>query len=72
MNLTPLQRDIITHIHQHGHDIPANIGDSADAHRNSVTRAIRDLEERGLVENKGRGVYKLTEPGREAARDLIR
>lgn len=71
MNVTGAQQDILIHLHQKGDNIPANIADDTGHHRNSITRAVRPLESEGYVVNKGRGVYRLTEKGREKAIDLL-
>jgi len=70
MGLSKVQRAMILHLHDEGDDVPANISEATGYHRNSVVRAAKPLLERGLVENKGRGVYRLTEDGRQTARDL--
>ena len=71
MLLTPAQRAILRHLLTEGDDVPSNIADSQDLHRNSVSRAAKPLKDEGLIEDKGSGVYTLTEQGRQEARDLL-
>jgi Mn-dependent DtxR family transcriptional regulator len=68
MDTTPTEMDILHHLQRHGDNVPANIAEDIDRHAKYVTTKMRDLEERGLVENKGRGVYALSPDGRELAR----
>lgn len=70
MGLSDVQEAMIVHLIDEGDDIPSNIADSTGYHRNSVVRAAKPLVEKGMVENKGGGVYRLTEDGRQTARDL--
>lgn len=60
--------EILHHLQRNGDNVPANIADGIERHAKYVTKKMRDLEERGLVENKGRGVYTLSPDGRELAR----
>lgn len=54
----------------HGDNVPSNIADNIDRSRSAVTKAMPELEERGLVENKGRGVYRLTWEGFRRAQQI--
>lgn len=72
MNLTPTQRAILTHLYKNGDNIAANIADDTGYHRNSLSRSFPDLVEKGLVRDKGRGVYELTKSGRSTARELLK
>lgn len=65
MNLSPVERAILEHLRDSGDDVPANIADEKGFHMKSVSRSVSDLEDRGLVENKGRGVYRSTQDGFE-------
>lgn len=69
MNTT--EREILVHLREKGDNIPSNIADAIDRHSGSVQRSIGELESRELVENKGRGVYTLTEKGDEASESLV-
>lgn len=71
MLFTPAQRDILKHLLTKGDDVPANIAEEHDYHRNSISRAAKPLKEEGLIIDKGHGVYKLTEEGRQEARELL-
>jgi Mn-dependent DtxR family transcriptional regulator len=71
MLLSPSQKAILTHLLTEGDDVPANIAEAADLHRNSVSRAAKPLKENDLIRNKGHGVYTLTEQGRQEAREHL-
>jgi len=71
MSLPPTQEAILKHLYQNGDNIAANIADDTGFHRNSLSRTFPDLVEKGLVRDKGRGVYELTKSGRSAARELL-
>lgn len=70
-NLSPVMQEILIDLHEHGDNVPANIGDNIDRHPNSVSRALRKLTDDeslpDLVRNKGRGVWTLTDRGQEVA-----
>ena len=72
MALTDLQESIIIDLRVHGTDKPGNIGNRIGRPRSSVSRVLPDLIEGKYVENKGSGVYRLTDKGRERAQSLIR
>jgi Mn-dependent DtxR family transcriptional regulator len=71
MDLSPTQEGIIRHLFLRGDDVPANIGEAEDFHRNSISRACSELSEAGLIESKGHGVWTLTNAGERAARRLL-
>jgi DNA-binding MarR family transcriptional regulator len=71
MGLTQTQQAILVHLLSEGDDVPANISDASGYHRNSISRAAKPLVEKGYIEKKGHGVYRLTDDGREAARQLL-
>jgi Mn-dependent DtxR family transcriptional regulator len=48
---------------QEGRNLGANIAEEIDRHRKTVTKRLNQLEDYGLVNNIGRGVYELTERG---------
>lgn len=70
MDFTKVETAILVHIYRYGDDRPINIAESQGVHRNSVSRTANDLIERGFIENKGHGVYKLTADGEEVAHHL--
>ncbi|AFD04022.1 ORF1 [Halogeometricum pleomorphic virus 1] len=70
MDISPVEKSILVHLHTQGDDIASNIADSRGHHPSSVSRSASNLSDRGLLDNKGRGVYRLTEDGREIARRL--
>ena len=69
MQLTPMEKDILEDLQEHGTNIPANIADRGIGHRNSISRSLNELEKKGMTRNKGRGVWTLTEAGREYLAD---
>jgi len=71
MNLTPTEEDILVHLFLRGDDSAANIAEEKDRHRVSVSQRASDLEEKGLVVNKGNGVFQLTNAGLTAARNIM-
>jgi Mn-dependent DtxR family transcriptional regulator len=74
MSLTPVQKDVLLFLLNKGDDIPANIADGTKRHSKSVSRVLTGMDESllelGLVEDKGRGVYSLTDEGEERARSI--
>jgi len=74
MKLTPVERHILLYLWEYGPDRPANIGsdDSDDdaPHPASVSRSMSKLEDKGLVEHKGHGVYYLSMAGLQAALNI--
>ena len=71
MNLTPTERDILVHLLLRGDDRAVNIAEHEDRHRVSVSQRAADLEDKGLIRNKGNGVYALTRDGVTVARDIL-
>lgn len=49
-----------------GQNLGANIADDIDRHQKTVTKRLNQLEDYGLVDNVGRGVYGVTPRGRIA------
>ena len=68
--LTPVEIDVLTDLLKNGDNIPANIADNTGRHSKSVSKRLPDLEEEGLIRNKGRGVYTLTSTGLQQSRAL--
>jgi len=75
MDFTEVDGAILRDLYENGDDRPINIADRTGKHRTSVSHCLSgkddSLESRGLVKNKGHGVWSLTEDGVEAARRLI-
>lgn len=75
MNLTDVEGDVILVLFLWGDNIPANIGERAGRPASSVNYVLStkddSLTARGIVENKNRGVYTLTDQGEQLARDLL-
>lgn len=70
MPMTPTEKNILLHLKENGDNVPSNIAEDIDRNKGSAQRSMRELHEKGLVENKGRGVYTLTEDGERAVEAL--
>jgi DNA-binding IclR family transcriptional regulator len=74
MDLTSVDVAVLRDLYTNGDDVPANVAERTGHHRVSVSRCLSgkedSLEERGFVESKGRGVWRLTQDGLEVARRL--
>ena len=70
MRLSPSQEAILRHLLRFGDDVPGNIGEEWGFHRTSISRSMPRLEEKGFVEPKGNGVWKLTNTGILVAQNL--
>jgi DNA-binding MarR family transcriptional regulator len=68
--VTPTEKEVLLALQERGDDVPANIAEHIDRHAKYVTRKLADMEGKGIIENKGRGVYSLTPDGRELARKI--
>lgn len=68
MSPTPTEMEILRDLQQNGDNVPANVADNIDRHAKYVIVKLSDLADRGLVLNKGRGVYTLSPDGREYVR----
>lgn len=68
--LSPVEIEVLRDLLVNGDNVPANTAENVDRHAKSASRSLSNLEEDGLVENKGRGVWTLTPEGVEAARSL--
>jgi Mn-dependent DtxR family transcriptional regulator len=66
------ERRTLVDLIENGDNIPKNIANNVDRHVGSIRRAVAKLEEKGLIKNKGGGVYTLTERGREATSSLVK
>jgi len=72
MNLSPVERDILVDLLYNGDDSPRNIHRRTGRSREAVSRRCGSLVEKGLVVDKGGGVYKLTNAGILAAQNESR
>jgi Mn-dependent DtxR family transcriptional regulator len=68
--LTSVDRELLADLLMHGDNVPSNISDNIERHPTSVSQRLSELEDMGLVRNKGRGVWTLTAPGANMARSL--
>lgn len=71
MDLTPLQRSILADMAIYGADKAENIGARTGYHRNTVSARLNELENHGMLSERGGGVYELTDSGRSAGRELL-
>jgi len=67
----PTDRLVLAEL-QGGRNLSANISDEIDRHQKTVSRRVNQLEDYGLVNNIGRGVYEITEKGEVALRLIDR
>ena len=70
MDFSEVETDILIHLHLEGDDVASNIADARGPHPNSVIRSASNLTEEGILVNKGRGVYRLSETGEGYAERL--
>lgn len=65
--LSPVEREILRDLSDHGDNVPSALADNISRHPKSVSRSLSNLEERGLVEKKNEyGVWTITDSGIEA------
>jgi len=74
MGLKPTDRDVLRDLlpppRGNGDNIQTNIADNTGRSPKAVSQALERLEDDDLVRNKGRGVYRLTNHGRDIAQNL--
>lgn len=61
--LSPVDRDVIVDLLLHGDNTPQNIARNTERSPSSVSRRLSTLKEKGIVRNKGSGVWTLKEEG---------
>ena len=71
MSYSPTEQAILVDLLIFDDDKSENIANRTGFHRNSVSRSAKSLVEEDHVVNKGGGVYRLTEKGRQAAAGLV-
>lgn len=75
MDFTETEMDVLNDLERNGDNVPGNIADNTGRHEKSVSRVLsgesESLQERGLVETKGRGVWTITLKGREKMTEFI-
>jgi len=54
-----------------GHDKAENIANRIGRHRNTVSKYMRPLSEKGYLKGKGGGVYRPTDKGLETGQGMI-
>jgi len=69
---SPVARAVLVDLLLNGDNTPKNLADNTGKHQKSISNKMADLEEEGLVLNKGGGVYTLTIEGMQAARAIRR
>lgn len=70
--LAPVAREVLVDLLLNGDNTPKNIAESIGRHRKNVSERLVSMEEEGLVEAKGGGVYTLTVEGVAMARAVRR
>lgn len=68
--LSEVDRAALVDLLLNGDNVPSNIAENTGHHPKSVSKRLGILEDDGLVENKGSGVYSLTLEGISVARKL--
>ena len=63
MELTEVQSQILVDLLVNGHNPSGNIADNISRSRTYTSESIQSLIEMGLIEDKGRKTYKLTDAG---------
>lgn len=71
MGFTPTEQAILIDLLIFNDDKAENIANRTGYHRNSITRSAKGLLDSGHIVNKGGGVYRLTDQGRNAATGLV-
>jgi Mn-dependent DtxR family transcriptional regulator len=72
MRESSVERSILVDILIFGDDKAGNISSRTGHPSASVSRSMGPLEDDGLLVDKGGGVYRLTESGRDMAQNIIR
>ena len=67
---TQVERELLVALLVGGADLPSNLSDITSRHVQSVQERLSNLENEGLIWNKGNGVYDLTESGTTTARAI--
>jgi predicted transcriptional regulator len=70
--LSQVDREILVALLCGGDNLPSNLAEITGRHTQSVQQRISELEEEGLVANKGGGVYRLSFAGVTTARAIYR
>lgn len=63
--MTPMDDYILELLEEEGQYTPSVIADKLDYHPKSVGRRCRELQRRGLLRNIRRGLYQITDDGRD-------
>ena len=71
MRLTDTEREILVDLLVNGDNTPRNISENIGRAREHCSVRLADLDEKGLVRNKGGGVWTLTLSGAIAAREHV-
>lgn len=71
MGFSPVEQAILIDLLIFSDDKADNIANRTGYHRNSISRSAKNLLETDHIVNKGGGVYRLTEKGRNAATGLV-
>ena len=66
--MTLADERILEYLNERGNHQPSQIAKEFGFHRKYIGKRCRILEEHDFVENRGNGVYQITERGREYLR----
>lgn len=61
--MTLADERILEYLSEMGNHQPSQIANEFDFHRKYIGKRCRILEDHGFVENRGNGVYRITERG---------
>ena len=63
--MTLADERVLEYLNEMGNHQPSQIASEFDFHRKYIGKRCRILEQNGFVENRGNGVYQITERGRD-------
>jgi predicted transcriptional regulator len=69
--LSAVEMDILSNLLTHGDNTPGNIAENTGRHQTSISSRLADLDDKCLVESKGRGVWTLTIEGGNMAQTIL-
>jgi Mn-dependent DtxR family transcriptional regulator len=72
MSLTPVQRAVLVDLLVYGDNTAGGIAQHCSYERNSITNRLSGMAEKGLIRDKGKNVYELTDKGKQRARALVK
>lgn len=72
MSLTPVERAVLVSLLVYGDNTAGGIAQHCTYQRNSITNRLPEMVEKGLIRDKGKNVYELTDDGKTRARALLK